>query len=130
MAPWLLPLLMLQASPAEPAVTTARADGKGQIEVHLVYLAEHSCVSFDTVKEGHPPSIDAPKRTPTITVVLNRGTGPHCKPKLTRVEHTLTIADRPGALSVEVLYVDKAGVFVRSSRPPIERPGAIEQEIE
>ena len=63
-------------------------------------------------------------------MVLNRGKGPECKQKLKTLEQLITITDWPRALSVEVFYIDRNGIFVRSSRPPIERPGAIEQEIE
>lgn len=128
---WAIAPLCVIAEPAhEPWVSTARADGQGHIAVHLVYFAEHTCISIAGVKEGAPPNIEAPKKMPTVTVVLERGTGPACKQELKLLERRLTITDWPRALSVEVFYIDRNGVFVRSSRPPIERPGAIDEEIE
>ena len=124
------PLCALAEPAHEPWVSTARADGQGHIAVHLVYFAEDTCISFASVREGAPPSIEAPRKTPTVTVVLTRGKGPECKQKLKTLEQLITITDWPKALSVEVLYIDRNGVFVRSSRPPIERPGVIDQEIE
>ena len=124
------PLCVLAESAHEPWVSTARADGHGHIALHLVYFAEHTCMSIDSVQEGAPPSIDPPRLSPTVTVVLNRGEGGQCQPKLRRLEHRITITDWPRALAVEVFYVDRHGVFVQSSRPPIERPGEIEAEIE
>ncbi|MBI5495278.1 MAG: hypothetical protein HY904_09620 [Deltaproteobacteria bacterium] len=125
---WGLAAVLGAAEPGPP-VTTATADGKGTIAVHLVYFAEHTCMAFSSVREGHPPSIDPPRRTPTVTVVLDREAGSRCEQKLKRLEQVVSIADRPGALSVEVLYVDKTGRFIRSSRPPIARPGD-DQEIQ
>lgn len=125
-------ILIAAVGGAEPdlPITRARADGQGHIEVHLVYFAEHTCMAISSVTEGPPPTIETPKRTPTVTVVLNRNASTRCEEKLTRLERTITIADRPKALSVEVLYVDKNNTFIRSSRPPIARPGQDEDEIQ
>lgn len=83
-----LSLSLLGAEPELP-VTRARADGKGRIDVNLVYFAEHTCMSIVEVREGPPPTIETPKRTPTVTVVLGRRSGEGCQQRLTRLERSI-----------------------------------------
>ncbi len=106
---------------AEPKITRAHADGKGKLVVSIVYFAEDTCMAIAGVREGHPPAIEKPKRTPVVTVELERR-APPCEQKLRTLERSIELSDQTGAKSVEVFFVDKSGKFIRSSRPPIERP--------
>jgi hypothetical protein len=114
---------------AAPTTSTAVADGKGTVNVHILYFAEDSCVRLLSATEGAPKSIEAPKRTLVITVVLARD-GANCVQKLRTLEHDIALPDRKGVKSVDIFYVDQTGRFIRSARPPIDRPGEDGDELE
>jgi len=119
---WVLALsAWAQLGAAEPRITTAVADGKGKVAVNVVYYAEDTCVRLVDVREGPPSTIERPRRTLVVTVELE-STGTRCEQKLRTLERTIIVDDRAGVKSVEVLFVDHAGKFIRSARPPIDRP--------
>ncbi len=114
---------------AAPTTSTAVADGKGHVAVHVLYFAEDTCMKIASVTDGAPSTIETPKRTLVITVVLERE-GARCEQKLRTLEHDITLTDRKGVKSVDIFYVDKAGKFIRSARPPIDRPGEDGDEMQ
>ncbi len=118
--------LPLAAAASPPKITTAVADGKGKVQVNVVYYAEDTCMELLSVHEGPPSTIERPKRTLVVTVELQRRAGA-CEQKLRTLDASITIDDRAGVKSVEVFFVDGKGKFIRSSRPPIDRPEDAEE---
>lgn len=114
------------AALANAPTTMAKADGKGNVDLHIVYFAENTCVRFADVRDGSPGNIETPKRTLVVTVTLDRS-GSDCRPELRTIEHDLRLADREGVLSVDIFFVDPDGRFVRSARPRIYRAGDLEE---
>ena len=114
------------ASAAEPHITTAVADGRGKVAVNVVYYAEDTCMKLVDVREGPPATIERPRRTLVVTVELAR-VGSACEQKLRTLDRTIEVDDRPGVKSGEVFFVDKDGKFIRSARPPIDRPEDVEE---
>lgn len=99
----------------------ARAIGNGKVDVDIVYYAEDTCISIANVREGHPPTIEAPQKALVVTATIERAQGKSCKPELKTLTHNIVINDRPGIRSVEIFFVSKEGKFIRSSRPRIYR---------
>lgn len=93
----------------------------GKVNVDIVYYAEDTCVSIDTVSEGSPSLIEPPKRSLVVTVVLDRKIGTECKQKLKVLNQKITIKDRPGVRAVEIFFISKDGKFIRHSKPRIYR---------
>lgn len=123
----LMPAATARAEPeaGEPAITVARADGRGFVDVDIVYYRDMGCTFIKDVKEGAPSDIEAPKRTLVVTVTIDRS-GSSCDLAQKAdpvIRQSIRIADRPSALSVDIFYRDPTGRFVRSQRPPIYRPG-------
>ncbi len=110
---------------AQAPATVAEADGKGKVNVKILYYADQGCTTFADVREGAPNNIEPPTRTLVVTVTLNRKTG-ECVERPYTIEHTIALADRADALSVDIFYVDPDGRFVRSQRPRIYRDVEIE----
>lgn len=102
----------------------------GKIEVSINYYAEDNCVKFQSVKEGHPPIIEAPKRSLVVTVVVGKEEKKTCKQELTILSEKLIINDRQGVKSVEIFFVSKEGKFLRSSKPRIYRGIEVNQSDE
>ncbi len=105
---------------AQAPATVAEADGKGKVDVKIMYYADQGCTTFADVREGPPANIDPPQRTLVVTVTLNRQPG-DCVERPYTIERTISITDRQGALSVDIFYIDPDGRFVRSQRPRIYR---------
>lgn len=105
---------------AQAPATVAEADGKGKVAVKIVYYADQGCTTFADVREGAPGNIQPPTRTLVVTVTLDRKKG-ECVERPYTIEHTIAVADRSDALSVDIFYVDPDGRFVRSQRPRIYR---------
>jgi hypothetical protein len=105
---------------AQSAATVAEADGKGRVNVKILYYADQGCTTFANVREGAPGNIQPPTRTLVVTVTLDRKPG-ECVERPYTIEHTIAVADRADALSVDIFYVDPDGRFVRSQRPRIYR---------
>lgn len=105
---------------AQAPATVAEADGKGKVDVKIMYYADQGCTTFADVREGPPANIDPPQRTLVVTVTLDRKSG-DCVERPYTIERTISITDRPEALSVDIFYIDPDGRFVRSQRPRIYR---------
>ncbi len=122
---WSLPAAAMSDAQAEPTITTARADGLGNVDVDIVYYRDLGCTFIKDIKEGAPPDIEAPKRTLVVTVTIDRegGSCDLAQQAAKVIRQSIRIADRPGVLSVDIFYRDADGRFVRSQRPPIYRAG-------
>lgn len=122
-------LAVLAAAAATPAAgvtppaTIAETDGKGNVDVNIVFYADQSCTFISDVKAGAPGNIEPPTRTLVVTVLLDRRPG-ECIERPYTIERTIKIPDRSDALSVDIFYVDPDGRFVRSQRPRIYRDTA------
>jgi hypothetical protein len=116
-------------SAAALPTTQAKSAPNGLVDIDLVYYAEDTCMKFGEVKEGHPSSIEAPKKALVVTVTLDRE-HKGCEQKLKTLTSHITIKDRPGVKSVEIFYVGRDGKFIRSSRPRIYRAEEAGAEIE
>jgi len=120
---WLLGSLFISvALPvlAQAPATIAEADGRGNVDVRIVYYSDLGCADIADAREGAPASIEPPQRTLAVTVTLDRKPQ-HCPSQARTIERKLRIADRADALSVDVFFVDPDGRFVRSQRPRIYR---------
>lgn len=106
---------------AKEATMFAKQIADGKVAVSINYYAEDTCVKFHSVKEGHPPIIEAPKRSLVVTVVVEKEEKKNCKQALTILSDKLIINDRPGVKSVEIFFVSQDGKFIRSSKPRIYR---------
>ncbi len=113
---------MLPAGPAlaDRPATIAEADGNGKVAVHVVFYADLSCTTIADMKPGAPANIEAPQRTLSLTVLLDRKEG-ECIERPHKIERSIDIPDRDGVLSVDIFYIDDKGTFVRSQRPRIYR---------
>lgn len=116
----LLVLWPTRPAAAHPPATIAEADGKGNVDVNIVYYADLGCTSLTDVREGAPGNIEPPQRTLVVTVTLDRQPG-DCTGQAQTIERRISIADRRDALSVDIFFVDPDGRFVRSQRPRIYR---------
>lgn len=105
---------------AQAPATVAEADGNGKVNVKIVYYADQGCTTFANVREGAPTNIQPPVRTLVVTVTLDRKKG-ECVERPYTIEHSIAVADRADALSVDIFYIDPDGRFVRSQRPRIYR---------
>lgn len=102
--------------------TIAVADGHGKVDVRIVYLAQDACWKIISARPGLPdPKVDQPTdRHLYITVAIEKS-GQGCAVTNTALETRLALADRPGALSLDILFVDERGVYQRSQRHRIQR---------
>ena len=98
------------------------ADGHGKVNVRVLYLAQENCWSILSARPGLP---DAKKDLPTdrhlyVTVALAR-TQQSCAAVNAPLETRLSIPDKPGTISLDILFVDERGVYQRSQRHRIHR---------
>ncbi len=102
--------------------TIVIADGHGKVHSRIVYQAQEDCWRIVSARPGMPnPEVDRPTdRHLYITVAIEKTAGA-CRPTLTPLETKLTIDDRPGAISLDVMFVDGRGVYQRSQRHRIQR---------
>lgn len=102
--------------------TVVVADGHGRVDVRVIYQAQEDCWRIGSAREGMP---DATADQPTdrhlyVTVAIERTEGA-CSQRLTELQTRLTIADKPGRISLDILFVDQRGVYQRSQRHRIQR---------
>lgn len=116
----LLAALLAPPAAAQRPATIAEADGKGNVDVNIVYYADLGCTKLTEVREGAPGNIEPPQRTLVVTVTLDR-LAADCAGQPQTIEKRISIADRGDALSVDIFFVDPDGRFVRSQRPRIYR---------
>ena len=102
--------------------TIAVADGHGKVDVRIVFEAPENCWRIVSARQGLPnPAEDLPSgRHLYITVAIEKGTQ-SCAPKLTELQTRLMINDKPGTLSLDIMFVDQRGVYQRSQRHRIQR---------
>ena len=102
--------------------TIAVADGHGAVDVRIHYLAQEDCWRINSAREGLPnAATDEPtERHLYITVAVEK-TAETCQQRLNGLTTRLQIPDKPGRISVDILFVDQRGVYQRSQRHRILR---------
>lgn len=102
--------------------TIVIADGHGKVDVRVIYQAHEDCWRIASARQGMPnPAVDQPTdRHLYVTVTIER-TGEGCAPKHSELRTRLKIDDKPGAISLDVMFVDGRGVYQRSQRHRIQR---------
>lgn len=102
--------------------TVVIPDGHGKVDVRVIYQAQEDCWRIVSARQGLPnPDMDRPTdRHLYITVAIEK-TAATCVPKLTELQTRLTIDDKPGTISLDVMFVDQRGVYQRSQRHRIQR---------
>lgn len=100
----------------------AIADGHGHVSVHIVHLAAETCWRIRNAREGVPDRrADQPTdRYLYVTLELERTALP-CVPVNTPLQTHLTLADKPGKISIDIFVLDDRGVLQRSQRHRIDR---------
>lgn len=102
--------------------TVVIADGHGQVDVRVVYQAQEDCWRIRSAREGMPnKAADQPTDRHLYVTVAIEKTAETCDRRLTELQTRLTIADKPGRLSLDILFVDQRGVYQRSQRHRIQR---------
>lgn len=102
--------------------TIVIADGHGKVDVRVVYQAQEDCWKIRSARQGLPnPDTDRPTdRHLYITVMIDK-TAETCAPKLNELQSRIMIDDKPGTISLDVMFVDGRGVYQRSQRHRIQR---------
>lgn len=102
--------------------TVVVADGHGKVDVRIIYLAQEDCWKIVSARQGLPNAVvDKPTdRHLYITVAIEK-TGQSCAVKNTPLSTRLAINDKPGTISLDILFVDERGVYQRSQRHRIQR---------
>lgn len=102
--------------------TVIIADGHGKVDARIIYQAQEDCWRIKSARAGMPnPEIDRPTdRHLYVTVAIEKA-AEACRPKLTELETRLVIDDKPGTISLDVMFVDERGVYQRSQRHRIQR---------
>lgn len=102
--------------------TIAIADGHGKVDVRVIYQAQEDCWRIASAREGLPnKSTDMPTDRHLYVTVGIEKTAQDCARKHTELATRLTIPDKPGVISLDVLFVDERGVYQRSQRHRIQR---------
>lgn len=102
--------------------TIVIADGHGKVHVRVIYQAQEDCWRILSARQGMPdPKLDLPTdRHLYVTVAIEKTPGA-CRAKLTELTTRVTIDDKPGTISLDVMFVDARGVYQRSQRHRIQR---------
>ena len=102
--------------------TIAVADGHGKVDVRVIYLAQDACWKIVSARPGLPDArIDQPTDRHLYITVSIQKTGQACAAKHTPLDTRLAITDKPGTMSLDILFVDERGVYQRSQRHRIQR---------
>lgn len=102
--------------------TIAIADGHGKVDVRVIYQAQEDCWRIVSAREGLPnKATDMPTDRHLYVTVAIEKTTQSCAQKHTELTTRLSIADRPGVISLDVLFVDERGVYQRSQRHRVQR---------
>jgi hypothetical protein len=97
-------------------------DGHGKVDVRVVYQAQEDCWRIISARQGMPnPETDRPTDRHLYVTVAIEKTAQTCVPKHNELQTRLTIDDKPGAISLDVMFVDERGVYQRSQRHRIQR---------
>lgn len=134
----LLPLMLASLLATGPALaqennlddyagSEAIADGKGSVNVKVVYYANEKCWQIKDAREGVP---DAEADQPTgrnlyVTVDIEKK-GNDCALTGEPIRTAVTIPDKPGKISLDIFFVDERGVVTRSQRHRIQRDSCTE----
>ncbi len=102
--------------------TIVIADGHGKVDVRVFYQAQEDCWKIKSARQGLPnPDTDRPTdRHLYITVMIDK-TAETCTSKLNELQTRIMIDDKPGTISLDVMFVDGRGVYQRSQRHRIQR---------
>lgn len=102
--------------------TVVIPDGHGKVDVRVHYQAQEDCWRILSARQGLPnPDVDKPTdRHLYITVAIEK-TAEVCTQKITELQTRLTIDDKPGTISLDIMFVDQRGVYQRSQRHRIQR---------
>jgi hypothetical protein len=102
--------------------TIAIADGHGKVDVRVIYQAQEDCWRITSAREGLPnKTTDMPTDRHLYVTVGIEKTAQSCARKHTELATRLSIPDKPGVISLDVLFVDERGVYQRSQRHRIQR---------
>ena len=102
--------------------TIAIADGHGKVDVRVIYQAQEDCWRITSAREGLPnKATDMPTDRHLYVTVGIEKTTQSCARKHTELATRLSIPDKPGVISLDVLFVDERGVYQRSQRHRIQR---------
>ena len=102
--------------------TIAIADGHGKVDVRVIYQAQEDCWRIASAREGLPnKTTDMPTDRHLYVTVGIEKTAQSCARKHTELATRLSIPDKPGVISLDVLFVDERGVYQRSQRHRIQR---------
>ena len=102
--------------------TIAIADGHGKVDVRVIYQAQEDCWRITSAREGLPnKTTDMPTDRHLYVTVGIEKTAQSCARKHTELATRLNIPDKPGVISLDVLFVDERGVYQRSQRHRIQR---------
>ena len=102
--------------------TIAIADGHGKVDVRVIYQAQEDCWRITSAREGLPnKATDMPTDRHLYVTVGIEKTAQSCARKHTELATRLSIPDKPGVISLDVLFVDERGVYQRSQRHRIQR---------
>lgn len=102
--------------------TIVVADGHGKVDVRVIYLAQEDCWKIVSARPGLPNNaMDQPTDRHLYVTVAVEKTAQNCAQKNTPLQTRLAINDRPGTISLDVLFVDERGVYQRSQRHRIQR---------
>ena len=102
--------------------TIVVADGHGKVDVRIIYLAQDNCWKIVSARPGLPDArIDQPTDRHLYITVSIQKTGQACAAKHTPLDTRLAITDKPGTMSLDILFVDERGVYQRSQRHRIQR---------
>jgi hypothetical protein len=102
--------------------TIVIADGHGKVDVRVFYQAQEDCWKIKLARQGLPnPETDRPTDRHLYITVMIEKTVETCASKLTELQTRIMIDDKPGTISLDVMFVDARGVYQRSQRHRIQR---------
>lgn len=102
--------------------TIVIANGHGKVDVRIIYQAQENCWALKSTRQGLPnPAVDKPTERHLYITAFIEKTGSACEQKHTELQARLMIDDKPGTISLDILFVDERGVYQRSQRHRIQR---------
>jgi hypothetical protein len=102
--------------------TIVIADGHGKVDVRIVFQSAETCWRLASARPGLPnPATDRPTDRHLYITARIEKTKDACEQKHTELQTRLMIEDKPGTISLDILFVDERGVYQRSQRHRIQR---------
>lgn len=122
-----LPAVAQEAEPDDYLGSEAVADGKGAVNVKVVYFANEKCWQIKSAREGVPDvEADQPTgRNLYVTVNIEKKGG-DCSLTNIPLKTAISIPDKEGKISLDIFFVDERGVVTRSQRHRIQRDSCVE----